>query len=201
MIRRTIEVEESDNENHKKHLDKYQTRMIYEANGKKKVEETANQYCTMTKNSILYSRKMMEKSIKDIMSRDTKAFICLIMNKIMRVDTEGTRSDNDQADFKTKLCRHYNALQKSLQKLSKISRKDYQFQNVWCLMLQKYLFYEDIKATHIVPRFFGPTSWQPSLVKILLASTIERLFDEGYITIVPIIDLKEEIELKFRVLE
>jgi hypothetical protein len=133
------------------------------------------------------------------------------MNKIMGTDSEGARSDLQQGDFKTGLCDYYNAMQQPLVKLTKIVPKPYQYQSLWCPVLRKSMMYEEVTAAHIVPRFFGAytmaaifgeshTSWSMRN-DLLIANTIEKLFDQGQITIVPVTDSKDETELKIRILE
>lgn len=208
-----VKVETGEDGDQKARFEKFQTKKLQEANVEaKKAAEAAEQYLAMSESALLYTKKSLDdRTSKVNLTKDTTSFISLIMDRIMKRESGGKRADVDQADFKTGLCDHYDALQVPLQPFSKIKEKPYQFQNVWCPALHIYLPYEEVRAAHIVPRFLGPNTMSAIFGAghgiwtmdngLLLTSIIETLFDEGHITIVPVSDDEGETELKIRVLE
>lgn len=179
----------------------------------KNAAKAAVQKISMARQNLIYPalRAKDEKPTVQSLSRDTKAFVTLVVNKLLRKESSGPRASNVQAAFKTDLCHRYNAVKANGPPLNQDPKRPYQNQHLWCPVMGTYFAYHEITATHIVPYSIGELTMEEIFGNghtvwsnqngLLLHTSIERLFDGGLITIVPASDDREEIGLKIRVLE
>lgn len=144
------------------------------------------------------------------LSQDTKAFVTLVVDRLLRTESSGPRASNVQAKFKTDLCRSYEAVKANGPALNKDARRPYQNQDIWCSVMGEYFGYYEITAAHVVPYSIGELTMEEIFGNghtlwsdqngLLLHSSIEVLLGAGLITIVSESDDKEETGLKIRVL-
>jgi hypothetical protein len=120
------------NDEEKKKLAAYHHKLLNETTEQKKSVAKATIQCLiMFKSAITYSRHMINnKAFRSNLSRDTRAFVNLIVDKVLSRDSDGPRNSNRQAEFKTGLCDFYDALELPLRPLCSNKRKPDQFQKI-----------------------------------------------------------------------
>ncbi len=196
------------------HFRRFQQRVLKEVDAEEEMAaEAAVQKLSMARQNLAYPsfRARDKKPTIQSLSRDTKAFVTLIINKLLRKELPGPRASNTQAEFKKNLCRYYSAVLPNGVALDDDERRPFQNQDIWCPIMGEYFGYDEVSAAHIVPYSIGALTMEEVFGKghtvwsvqngLLLHSLIETLFDDGRITIVPASDDKGDISLKVRVLE
>lgn len=123
----------------------------------KKAAEAAVQKLSMARQNLTYQTFCAKdaKPAVQSLSRDTKAFVTLVVNKLLCKESSGPRSSNVQARFNTDLCRSYDAVKANGPALNQDPKRPYQNQDIWCPVVGRYFGYHEITARPRCAVFHG----------------------------------------------
>lgn len=147
---------------------------------------------------------------KELLPRDTYAFLTIAINRLVNCDIYETRHCY-QLEFKTNLCNFYNAVKPRSSRLRYNKLVPYKYHMIWCPVMHKHFVYDHMKATHIVPKSIGDTTmrliFEDGLNRgsvgngLLVSYDVEWFLSDGSIAIIPVANKTGQVELRVRVLE